>query len=258
MRRRFLAATAVCLFAALGVGARDAPAASTTCTGEIQGVTIITGNLVAGPGCYLDDAVTVNGNVVVRTGGSLDTFSSTINGNVTSHGATSVSLGYTLVNGNVEIVGSTEGAGVWRSTIVGNVLLKKNSGFGVEESRVSGNMKVSQNTADASATAYFDFDGVGGNFDISNNRGDIRLVESGTVGNLDIRSNRGDIQLTITYAGGMDIRNNRGAIALAGNTIIGILNCQNNRPPVTVGDENTAGTAKGECAGVPSAAAPAA
>lgn len=217
-RRRFLAAAVVFMFAALGVGASDAPAARTACTGEIQGVTI-TGNLVAGPGCYLNGGVIVNGNVVVREGGSLDTFDSTINGNVKSHGGTSVAIDfYTTVHGNVEIVGSTEDAGVYRSTIVGNVLLKGTSGyFAANESNISGNLKVSKNTGDGSfyVDGSFRIDTVGGNVDISNNRG---------------------------------------VILLTSNTITRTLNCHDNHPPVTPADGNTAGTAKGECAGVPSPA----
>src|SRR5262245_58585680 len=108
MRRIFLAAALVVMLATVGVVASDAPAA-TSCTGELQGVTI-TGNLRAGPGCFLNGDVIVNGNVVVARGGSLETFDSTINGNLTSHGGTSVELGYTIVQGNVEIVGSTESA----------------------------------------------------------------------------------------------------------------------------------------------------
>jgi len=217
MKRTFLAAAVSFTFVALGVGASDAPAASTRCTGDITGVTI-TGKLIAGPGCYLNAGVIVNGNVVVGKGGSFGSFDSTINGNVTSHGGTSVYIDrYTIVHGNVEIVGATEAASVLHSTIVGSVLLKKTSGhFWVNENGISGNLKVSQNTGDGSYSpdGDFAFNEIGGNF---------------------------------------DIRNNRGVIELEGNGITGILNCHNNHPPVTLGDGNTAGTAKGECAGGPSA-----
>ena len=218
MKRRFFAVAVGFMFATLGVVASDAPAAPTRCTGEIQGVTI-TGNLLAGPGCYLNGGVIVNGNVVVRKGGSLDTFDSAINGDVISHGATSVYIDrYTTVHGNVEIVGSTEAAGVFHSNIVGNVLVKKTSGyFWVSENGIAGDLKVSKNTGDGSLSpdGDFFFNQIGGNFHISNNHGVIELQRNG---------------------------------------ITGILDCHNNHPRVTVGDGNTAGTAKGECAGVPSTA----
>jgi hypothetical protein len=238
MRRTFLAAAVAFMCAALGVGASDAPAASTSCTGTITGEAIIggvtiTGNLSAGPGCNLQ-YVTVTGNVVVEKGGSLNAFQLEIGGNLKSNGATSVGFQSVRVNGNANIVGATS--------------------VGFEYVTVNGNLRIAGSTE----STAFSRGGVGGNFLLQNNSGTFDIARLGVDGNMKITNNSGSFGYSInnlTVGGNLDIRKNRAdGLALGQVEVTDILNCHHNQPPVNILYETTARIAKGECAGVPSAA----
>jgi hypothetical protein len=165
------------------VGASDTSTATTYCTGPTEPGTIIVGNLQAGPGCFLQLA-TVEGNVTVLQGGSLDTFSSEIDGNVTSRNATRVAISlFTDVHGNVVIEGSTESAGLGRANIDGNVVLVGNAGLiGMSLVGVGGNLQVAHNSF--SFPGFFSEISVGRNVDISNNTGQISIADAAITGNL--------------------------------------------------------------------------
>jgi hypothetical protein len=189
------------------VGASGASTAITNCTGAIE-FTTIEGNLKAGPGCFLSN-VTVEGNVMVMGGGSLDTFSSEIDGNVTSKHATRVDISlFTDVHGNVIVEGSSESAGLGRANIDGNVVLVGNAGLiGMNQVGVGGNLQVTHSS--------LSFPGF--------------LSELFVSGNIDISSNTG--QISISDA-----------------TITKNLICFNNQPPVIASFGNSAKKMLGECA----------
>lgn len=204
----FLGIVAALLFAVpAAVGASGASTATTYCTGTTVPGTVIVGNVQAGPGCFLQLA-TVEGNVTVLQGGSLDTFSSAIDGNVTSKNATRVDISlFTDVHGNVVIEGSSESAGLGRANIDGNVVLVGNAGL-IGMSLV----------------------GVGGNLQVTNNS----LSFPGFFSEISVSRN-------------VDITNNTGQISIADAAITKNLICYNNRPPV-IAFANTAKKVLGECA----------
>ena len=185
----FVGIVAALLFAVpAAVGASDTSTATTYCTGTIE-FTTIQGNLRAGPGCFLNFA-SVEGNVTVLQGGSLDTFSSEIDGNVTSRNATRVAISlFTDVHGNVVIEGSSESAGLGRANVDGNVVLVGNAGLiGMSLVGVGGNLQVTHSSL--SHPGFFGEIFVNGNVDISNNTGQISIADSAITKNLICHNNQ--------------------------------------------------------------------
>jgi hypothetical protein len=147
--KRRLCAAFVMLLAVYWVGPTPlAHAADFTCTGPIAGPVVIPGNLRVPTACELTGLVTVQGNVTVEPGATLDMSTTTVQGNVhvrtaahyISHAgnridgsliaeqAASVDIFDDTVGGNIQITGVTGLISVRRTTLLnGNIVVAKSN-----------------------------------------------------------------------------------------------------------------------------------
>ena len=123
------------------------------CTGTLPAGTYNNVNVPQNVGCQIAGGVTVQGNVTVAAGATLNTASATIHGSVLANNAASVVLGLAgaePIGKNVILVGTTGQASVLNDTIGGNVQISgstANSALEINDNSVTGNVTVQSNNS---------------------------------------------------------------------------------------------------------------
>jgi hypothetical protein len=224
MNRRCLKKMLYCALTAGFFFSLAASARAYTCTGTLSGGTYTDILVPTNQTCTLE-GVTVTGNIVVQSGGSLyfdPMNSSSASGNLITVGASLVYLPRTYtgaIGGNVIAIGN----GI-PGTVAFNLLCP---------TKVSGNVAILDT---ANVYTYWEFctDSysitVGGNFEFANNAVST-TIESHTI--------RGNLLFNDNTAGG----------TISHNTIGGNLECSGNTPPPSGSGNIVSGAMLGQCAG---------
>jgi hypothetical protein len=233
MNRRCLKKMLYCALTAGFFFSLAASARAYICTGTLSGGTYTDILVPAGDTCTLQ-GVTVTGNIVVQSGGSLylegpnSSDVSSVSGNLITVGASSVCLNAYqtgAIGGNVIAIGTADAC--------------PNSGVNALcPTKVSGNVAI-LDTANARAQWYFCSGSpsitVGGNFEFANNAA-ITTIESDTIrGNLLFNDNT--------------LNDNTEGGTISGNTIGGNLECFGNTPAPNGSGNIVSGAMLGQCAG---------
>jgi hypothetical protein len=236
MNRRCLKKMLYCALTAGFFFSLAASARAYICTGTLSGGTYTDILVPAGDTCTLQ-GVTVTGNIVVQSGGSLyflegpnSSDVSSVSGNLITVGASAVCLysGYTgAIGGNVIAIGSgSSGVALCEVLYPFEVLCP---------TKVSGNVAI-LDTANVIKRTLWDFCAgsppitVGGNFEFANNAVST-TIKSDTI--------RGNLLFNDNTAGG----------TISHNTIGGNLECSGNTPPPSGSGNIVSGAMLGQCAG---------
>jgi len=253
------------------------------CTGHI-GPGKITGNVVAGPGCVLEGETTIEGNLTVKPGGSVEAFGEfslhQITGNLISYEASAIELAETHVGGRVHIT-RTHGTVLLRfGAVTGPVVIEYGSGaVRVDRTFVGGNLRIYHNASHENSErsrpegeVVVTPRSVGGSVEVTHNsltgtEGDILEVGGASVGGtLRVAGNLleaeppqppSPIRVHLStfgneVAGSMELLRNTlldgeyVQFAVEGNTVTNTLLCRRNSPTPT-GGSNTAASKQGQC-----------
>lgn len=257
-----------------------------TCTGPI-GPGTITANVVAGPGCVLEGETTIEGNVTVQSGGSLEAFGELslhqITGNLIGDEASAIELAETHVAGRVHI-DRTHGSVLLRfGAIAGPAVIEYGSGS-VEVDRVwiCGNLRIHHNASNEDLGRRLPQGEVvvfgvraGGSVEVAHNSltgteaDRLEVVGARVGGNLRVLSNRLEaepppppsvrhVRLITSgneVAGSMNVLRNTlidgeyTEFAVEGNTVTNTLLCRHDSP-APMGGDNTAASKRGQCEGL--------
>jgi hexosaminidase len=141
---------------------------NTPCTGTLAAGTYNNVSVPSNQSCTIGSGVTVNGNVTVAAGASLNMNHTTVHGSIVSNGASSVILGLNTIVKNVTLAG-TEAVQIAQQVIDGNLLVTGSVGTGgilIGDNVVTGNVTLSMNSG---GTYVVYTNTVGGNLVCSGN-----------------------------------------------------------------------------------------
>lgn len=124
-------------------------------------------------------------NVVVPDFATCSLTSTTVNGNIIVGTGSTLNASGVFVDGNVQAEGSTKVTVQDNSTVGGNIQVKQGGGAFVDRANVDGDIQFESNTAELNASRNV----VGGNIQVFSNSGGASITDNRIDGNLQCKSN---------------------------------------------------------------------
>lgn len=227
MKRLSVILTSLLMLGGLAMLVAPAASATVTCPPNIIGTTVNDNVNVASGYCLIYNA-TINGNVTVQPGASLDIEGSTINGSISATSPSGIFIGcvnngsactrQSQLNGSVSITGLTGNSSYICETVINGPLSVTNnvSGSVIE----IGRRRVDTPQFGGNQCAFQGTNTIAG-----------AVTVTGNAGRVDFWNN-------VVYAGGT-FSNNSGGGSVAHNTFYGDLTITKNCPPYTPVTPNT-------------------